>query len=122
MCGPCGNHIWNLLRKLPMRLCMPLLGMAGTPGHWRLTAAGAAVPEHSNDDDGCPAALEHTIGWTLDPQDSSWCWNASSGGGCEVLLEAGIMLDKPGNKLMFHHNITICGVKSSSKHYHCPPL
>lgn len=89
-------------------------------------AAGAAVPEHSNDDDdGCPAALEHTTGWTLDPLDSSWCWNASSGGWCEVhglLLEAGIMLDKPGNKLMSHHNITICGVKSSSKHYRCPPL
>lgn len=38
------------------------------------------------------------------------------------LLEAGIMLDKPGNKLMSHHNRTICAVRSSSKHYNCPPL
>lgn len=37
-----------------------------------------------------------------------------------MLLEAGTMLDKPGNKLMFH-NITT-RAESSSKYCHCPPL
>lgn len=116
------NHNWNPLGELATRICNATAGHGRDPMARTTTgAAAAAVLEHSSDAD-----------------DSMLLWNTPPAGGwthwtplvlecfwmvwSKLLLEAGIMLVKPGNKLMFHHNITICAVKSSSKHYHCPSL